>query len=64
MQNRFLASLRQSFQSTEVRAKESEKALSLAVKLILEKYRKEKARKRLCVCLEFIGDNGKCPVHG
>jgi len=21
-------------------------------------------RKRLCVCLQYIGDNGPCPVHG
>jgi len=20
--------------------------------------------KKLCVCLQYIGDNGKCPVHG
>jgi len=64
MQNIFLASLRQSFRSKEVRAKENEKALSLAAKLIFEKYRKEKARKQLCICLEYIGDNGKCPVRG
>ncbi len=40
MQNSFLAGLRQAFQSKEVRAKEREKALSLAVNLIFEKYRK------------------------
>jgi hypothetical protein len=21
-------------------------------------------RKKLCICLEYIGDNGDCPVHG
>jgi hypothetical protein len=24
----------------------------------------EEAKKLLCICLEFIGDNGYCPVHG
>lgn len=23
-----------------------------------------KAAQALCVCIEFVGDNGDCPVHG
>jgi len=39
-------------------------AVILAARLLKAKLIKDQRNKELCVCLERIGDNGKCPVHG
>ena len=43
---------------------EYHEAIRLAIHLLIAKLTKDKRNKELCVCLEVIGDNGKCPVHG
>jgi len=39
-------------------------AVRLAMRLLIAKLTQDKRNKKLCVCLERIGDNGPCPVHG
>jgi hypothetical protein len=45
------------------KSSEYHEAIRLAVRLLMAKLTKDKRNKELCVCLEIIGDNGKCPVH-
>jgi len=39
-------------------------ALALASRLLQAKLIRDERNKKLCVCLQYIGDNGPCPVHG
>lgn len=38
-------------------------ALLTASRLLQAKQIKDQRNKALCVCLQYIGDNGDCPVH-
>lgn len=49
---------------TVSRSAEYHAAVRLAARLLIAKLTRDKRNKKLCVCLERIGDNGKCPVHG
>ena len=39
-------------------------ALKLASRMLQAKLIRDERTKKLCVCLEYIFDNGDCPVHG
>jgi hypothetical protein len=39
-------------------------ALLTATRLLQAKIAQDERNKKLCVCLQYIGDNGPCPVHG
>lgn len=39
-------------------------AVRLASRLLQAKQIRDERNKALCVCLEYIHDNGDCPVHG
>ena len=38
-------------------------ALKLASRMLQAKLIRDERNKKLCVCLEYIFDNGDCPVH-
>ena len=39
-------------------------ALRTATRMLRAKLIRDQRNKALCVCLQYIGDNGPCPVHG
>ena len=39
-------------------------ALKLASRMLQAKLIRDERNKKLCVCLEYIFDNGDCPIHG
>lgn len=41
-----------------------QQALRTASLLLQAKIAQDARNKKLCVCLQYIGDNGPCPVHG
>jgi hypothetical protein len=43
---------------------EQSAAVRTAYRLLNAKQIRDARNKALCVCLQYIGDNGPCPVHG
>ena len=43
---------------------ERSQAVRTASRLLTAKLIRDDRNKALCVCLQYIGDNGPCPVHG
>lgn len=39
-------------------------AVTLAARLLKAKLIRDERNKTMCICLQYIGDNGPCPVHG
>lgn len=39
-------------------------AIKLAARMLAAKQIRDQRNKQLCVCLQYIGDNGDCPIHG
>lgn len=48
----------------KLRGSKLQQALRTATRLLQAKKIRDERNKALCVCLQYIHDNGPCPVHG